>query len=778
MERAQAHREKGDLAASIIELKNAVQADRTNATVRLLLGQTYLRAGQLDSAEKEFLRARDLGLEPKTAVEMIATVWLMLDKAEHIIGEFQPDEELPRDLRVSIHLARAIAYYHLGDLEKSDVEFREAREADPENLVAAIGISSVALERGDLPEAEASLDFAGSRASDDLSVLALTGDLKFRQGDLEAAAAAYQGMLEQKPDGIGSRLALAQVQLAQGKLDEAKQNIEQVLSRFPKHTGANYLRAAIAMKQGDIAAAKIHSERVLHINPQHGPSLLIAGATALDLARLEQAYRYLSAFVAKVPDHELGERLLAQASARLERQERFPARLTQLLDGTADDRLLLTIEDPDLAWRGLLGVAGQLWSELQEATDAEAPFDPCPDETDGPEPTAAFPDASAPLPWLPGVADQTCLDVARDSLARALKRKRYAFVPGVLSAQLKVRDREFDEAIHRVEGLRLDDQERPDLLLLQGLAELGRGRSSKARDMFRQVVAAAPKSAAARYLLAMTYQAPDDWDRRRAELEAAEDLEPGFLEASLALVRQRALEGELQEAGARARHLASRNPRHAGLQELDGTLALLRDAPDAAAETLKNTLEIELTAIRALKLALAHERAGAAAEGREVLEGWLRSHPGDTQVRLALANRYLSAGELEAARSHYRKAVLAVPYNFVALNNLAWIELSLGRASLALDLAARAHELAPNDARVLDTYGFALMENGELGRAVEALRRAVTRDPGNAGSRYRLARALSESGAREEAKSVLQDVLAQQAEFPERMEAERLLDTL
>lgn len=778
MERAKAYREQGNLAASIIELKNAVNVDRSNAAARLLLGQAYLRAGQLDSAEKEFLRARDLGLDPKTAVEMIATVWLMLDKAEHILGEFRPDDELPEDMRVTIHLARAIAYYHLGDLDNSDAEFRRAREIDPGNLHAAIGISSVALERGDLPEAQESLDLAGAQAADDMSVLALTGDLKFRQGDLEDAAAAYRSMLEQKPDGIGSRLALAQVELAQGKLDEAQQNIQQVLSRFPKHTGANYLRAAIALKQGDISTAKIHSERVLHVNPQHGPSLLIAGATALELDQLEQAYRYLSAFVAKVPDHEMAKALLAQASARLERMERYPARLTRLLDGTADDRLLLGIQDPEVAWRSLMGVAGRLWTDLEGVADADAPFDPCPDETDGPEPAAAFPDASASLPWLPDLADQTCIDLAEARLERALQGKKYAFVPGVLFAQLLLRDRKFEEARYKVERLRLDEPERPGLLMLQGLAELGRGKASKARDMFRQVSDAAPESAAGRYLLAMTYLAPEDRDRRRAALEAAEALEPIFLEASLELARQQALQGEIQEAADRIRHLASRNPGHAGLQELDGTLALLRGQPEAASGALESALEIEPTAIRALKLALAHERAGDDEKSHEVLEGWLRSHPGDTQVRLALANRYLSAGDLETARSHYRKAVVAVPYNFVALNNLAWIELRLGHDSLALDLAGRAYELASDDARVLDTYGLALMETGDLGRAVEVLRRAVTRDPGNAGSRYRLARALSETGAREEAKTVLQDVLTQQAEFPERGDAERLLGTL
>lgn len=57
--RAENYRQEGNVAASIIELKNALQKDPRNARARFLLGQNYLVIRNFAGAEKELLRARD-----------------------------------------------------------------------------------------------------------------------------------------------------------------------------------------------------------------------------------------------------------------------------------------------------------------------------------------------------------------------------------------------------------------------------------------------------------------------------------------------------------------------------------------------------------------------------------------------------------------------------------------------------------------------------------------------------------------------------------------------
>ena len=390
----------------------------------------------------------------------------------------------------------------------------------------------------------------------------------------------------------------------------------------------------------------------------------------------------------------------------------------------------------------------------------------------------AFPDPSEPLPWLADLNETECLSLVELRLQDVLGERRFAFVPNALQAQLDVRGRLFDRASRRVEGLLLEQPERRSLLVLQGVAELGQGEQAKARATFRRLTEFAPEVAASKYLLAMTYSMVGDRERRRDELEQALAIEPDFLEADLELVLLDALDGQLQRASERVQLLEARNPDDGNVHEIAGTITLLRRDYPASISSLETALAVGPTAIRAMKLALAFDRAEDVERGSQALMGWLESHPSDVEVRLVVANRYLARGDNEAARSHYRKAVLLAPYNFVALNNLAWTELLLENGGVALDLAARAYEVSPDDPRILDTYGLALTVTGDLDGGIEMLRRAVTRDPQNAGARYRLAHALSESGVRDEAKSILQSVLAQQAEFPEREEAKRLLDTL
>ena len=68
IQRAEAYRQKGEISASIIELKNALQQEPRNARARYLLGRNYLAIRDLASAEKELLRARTTR-RPKPTIE-------------------------------------------------------------------------------------------------------------------------------------------------------------------------------------------------------------------------------------------------------------------------------------------------------------------------------------------------------------------------------------------------------------------------------------------------------------------------------------------------------------------------------------------------------------------------------------------------------------------------------------------------------------------------------------------------------------------------------------
>ena len=62
------------------------------------------------------------------------------------------------------------------------------------------------------------------------------------------------------------------------------------------------------------------------------------------------------------------------------------------------------------------------------------------------------------------------------------------------------------------------------------------------------------------------------------------------------------------------------------------------------------------------------------------------------------------------------------------LNNLAWIYQD-SQPARALELAARAAELFPENADILDTYGWILLKQNQREQAIQMLERALELAP-------------------------------------------------
>jgi Tfp pilus assembly protein PilF len=142
-------------------------------------------------------------------------------------------------------------------------------------------------------------------------------------------------------------------------------------------------------------------------------------------------------------------------------------------------------------------------------------------------------------------------------------------------------------------------------------------------------------------------------------------------------------------------------------------------------------------------------------------------------VRLSLANLYLQARDEPAAIKQYEAVLAAAPNNVLALNNLAW-SLRDRDGARALTLATRAAELAPSASEVLDTYGWLLVLRNEPAKAIEPLQKAASVPNAPPAVRYHLAAALAGAGRGDDARRMLDELLAANAPFDERGDAEAL----
>jgi cellulose synthase operon protein C len=235
----------------------------------------------------------------------------------------------------------------------------------------------------------------------------------------------------------------------------------------------------------------------------------------------------------------------------------------------------------------------------------------------------------------------------------------------------------------------------------------------------------------------------------RAEAVGPESAEPHMIRGQIALAQQRpgealiqfqqavlleprsraAIEGltNVYRSGAVTRTMlqkmeaiAAADKPSATLMEITGRLFADHRWMDDAKRCLRRSLEID-PARSSAAAALANIQASAG-EYSAARDSASRIHD---VSQLLTGIRAEERHDLATAVSNYEAAVRAGDKTGVAANNLAWIYAQQGsNLDRALELANRAHDLAPNNAGVLDTIGFVRLKRREYTDAVATLERA------------------------------------------------------
>ena len=104
----------------------------------------------------------------------------------------------------------------------------------------------------------------------------------------------------------------------------------------------------------------------------------------------------------------------------------------------------------------------------------------------------------------------------------------------------------------------------------------------------------------------------------------------------------------------------------------------------------------------------------------------------------------------------------------------SWVYYEQGDAR-ALEYAEKAYNLMPDQAPIIDTLGWILVQKGQVKRGVELLQAAVTKAPTSLDIRYHLAAGLDKAGRREDARKELERALKSNENFDEISAARELL---
>jgi len=362
------------------------------------------------------------------------------------------------------------------------------------------------------------------------------------------------------------------------------------------------------------------------------------------------------------------------------------------------------------------------------------------------------------------------LDKARKTNARDLNAR-------LLLAQIRLQEGKLTEVESLIDEMNDISPDNEQVMSLQAETAVRESRFQDALAIYQKLVSKMPSDAALQVNLAGVQVQLSQIDKAKQTLQKVVESQPEYYPATALLAFLEQKSGNQQAANSLVSGYQHRRPDSPMGYILEGDLLMAQaryaeaGKAYAVASSKNNSSQLVEKRYRALKL------GGDGNMARDVLTQWLAQHPDDIGNTMLLADDHMISGENMAAIKLYRKVLDKQPDDVAALNNIALAYLA-EKDKQALGMAEKANQLAPKNPSVTDTYGWILVNMGDVNKGTALLGQAAGQDHKNLEIRYHYAVGLQRSGQTAEAKSILEELLAQQQDFNGREDARRLLHGL
>jgi putative PEP-CTERM system TPR-repeat lipoprotein len=794
------------------------------AELSALRGNAYLGLHELEKAEKFY----DFALSIKPDASEASLGKAQIAAAQNHFDETR--EWIDKILQTTPKFTPAWSL--LGDLERYQGNAKEAEQAYGKAIAQRVNNASDLLNRAlvriylkDYGGAANDLATLKKQVSDHPSVAYAQGLLDFQQEKYPEAQANFQKAVSYSPDYMPAVFYLGLTQYIQGQVEQAERHLTQFLARFPQSDTAARLLGEMRLHKGDYAGAKSILSDVLARNPNDAQVLALMGDIALRQGKPKEGADYFQQVAIQEPtsaaaymklglglelsgEHEQGVQILEKA---MELGPQMPqADLLVILSHLRAREFDKAIEAAQRMHQKypnnpnpLTLIGGAYLGKGEEAKAREAfhealkitPGDPSAihnlasleiQKGNLNEATSLYQQA---LEYNPGhlqtllrlaALEQRKGDVtkAKALIEQAMEKNPQALDPRILLGEYYLRGKQPQQALAIISDIQDTYPDNPALVALTGKSQLALGEANNALKSFKKLAKLQPKSAAAHYELASAYNETEQFTKARKALEKTLALDPNHAGARFAMAHMLMREGKQKEANEQLQKLKKAHPDDPSVIALEAELALQQNRPQQAIEIYQGARKrFPDSNYWPLQLAKAQQQAGHPEVGLATLEEWLKTHPGDFQTGLIVANNYLLLGQHDRAKSAFTKLHEQAPENVPVLNNLAWL-MRKEDLTRALGYAQQALKLAPDNPEVMDTLGTILLEKGQAREAMRLFKKAADKLPQNLDIQFHLAQALAQNSDTAEARKVLQSLLSSDHPFLERDKAQTLLKQL
>ncbi len=293
--------DKNKLSAAVIELKNALQKNPDNREARWLLGKAYLKINSGFAAEKELLRAKNLGMAYSAIIVPLSEAYLMLGKPEKVIELADKPPALDPPDRARLLAVTGLAYIAKKNLPKASALLENSLRLYPNTDLSYVGLSRIAYLQGDFTKARELLETGIKAVPDSGELYASLGELAMEQSRFKDANVAFGHAIELVGFNGFYHLRRAEARLHLGQLKEADSDIKRAsrsVSATPQYL---YTRGLYRFYSGHYSDAQSDLEKTLNALPSNYAAIYYLGACNLVQGHLEQGEQYIGRYLNQYP---------------------------------------------------------------------------------------------------------------------------------------------------------------------------------------------------------------------------------------------------------------------------------------------------------------------------------------------------------------------------------------------------------------------------------------------------------------------------------------------
>jgi tetratricopeptide (TPR) repeat protein len=715
----------GDFKAAEKEIKQAEEIKPNNVKSKILSARLAIAQQDLDKAKTilETIAETDQNAEALQIKAFIAYHRKQLDQAEEMLTEAlimlpQTDTLTPRRASILRQLTHVLTLQ--GRSAEALVYTKLLSEAAPiqkdneEKLNQALS----QYQQGNLDESKKALKEIHERVSNKEMTGQLLGLINFRQGNFEKAEQLLSAYVDTETASEQTLHALAASQI---KLNKPKQLVElmdneqedfkkdpQLLTLYGiallqedrQQAGIKALQESISLdpeqEMAPLALAKFH---MVQNQPEKALSVLNTAYRQPSLAGSEKLLSmiigiYLDAGQTTKAEALINEKLAKHPNDSLINQMAGLIKLSnnQLDAGTAYLQKAVSLDSNNIKARIALGRTALERENWQEAEKI-------------------FSDLAKTNPNNPYgyqgilVANQLSKTDSKGiaSLEAFIKNGENPAVPTAVLAQHAISNGDFEAAENYINSPAIQSSNDP------------------------YVISTIIKT---RALLAQQSLAKQQFDDAKIHTIKGIELAPENLQLLSLLASIEVESGQTDEALKIAQRLKTIDPNSNLSYLLEGDIAYQQSNLKKAVNAYRKAWDLESSDTAGSRLYSALKASSNNDGAESFIQLWLQTHPDSEQALTFTALQKQSQQDYPAAIHYYEKLVKLNKASAVALNNLAWLyfEASDKRAA---DTAMHAYQLDQNNPAIIDTYGWILVQNGQVPAGIELLEDAAKRAPEN-----------------------------------------------